>query len=949
MSTPAAPSEIKTPNEGAIYWRRFIGVETLPANSREKKPSSFWKRYQDPATPATDEEFQNWLDNDKFGDGVCILTGRVRHRPDRRNLFYVKIDGDRAAGIKELLTRNGRTITIQDVAKKWIVEQHKDNPEKGHFGFYSPIRFPEKSPDPIIGIEVRCEDTEGKTGRVVMVSPSIHQDGHPYEIIGTKDPEVLTELQAHELMQHINQICIRNGVEYLTKTGNSRLDGKLKKMIQKMTIDTSIEITEGQRNDILIAVADSILFNHSHKFSEDRLRKYFDDTNEQICKPPLDDKEVEQLWERAYDFVEAIKEKEKSTNGNGNSYGNNSSNGSSNNNSESAQTQYGSEQEDVELPTCPALYGLDKDVYGIMNFKPTVLAVARSKTKQIVKAKVVKNEYKDASGQIQKNLSLDWIQAIIDAIPIKVVKNNNPLDKKGKPSFTITFAHTGSKKPFTIGPATISKIIEDLTDRGHVLKRLNAADALTSLLAAYDKTGKVVIDDQIPTPGYYWQDGKIVGYHITQRLDFDPWNNEQHRNEALECINTFHEWQNRNKKKTALPSALKWCTLAPFSFITKTQSKGVDKWLPSFYPYQTTDAGKTTLIRDAILATWGIYHDSENSKIHFKGPGSLDSPFKFGNAMSQTTLPILGDEIAKMFNDSDNKYSNNMLEMQKFAVQNEVVRTVFGEDVLALASFAFTSNDPPPNDAAARRRFFAIEFTDDEVWTEDEKKDYEAWMNDVIDPITNKSRRERLSVYGDFVASYVIRYPELIIGYSSFSWHEPSTEILKEFYRSVNIEPPSWLDLLAEQTIVQEAKEERQFELRGFLQQQINEGYRRDIYANPTPDMIIETDNGAVRNIKPVTFEQKTDYCLNNRSIPFLHKCNRSLNLETDVAITSNIISELKKHNRSAASTTMKTLAAKIPGFDYSQRWIGSDKIWVICGPISKFKEYVDYKIVENS
>jgi hypothetical protein len=41
MSTPAAPSEIKTPNEGAIYWRRFIGVETLPANSREKKPSSF--------------------------------------------------------------------------------------------------------------------------------------------------------------------------------------------------------------------------------------------------------------------------------------------------------------------------------------------------------------------------------------------------------------------------------------------------------------------------------------------------------------------------------------------------------------------------------------------------------------------------------------------------------------------------------------------------------------------------------------------------------------------------------------------------------------------------------------------------------------------------------------------------------------------------------------------
>jgi hypothetical protein len=49
MSIPT--TDIKTPNDGAKYWREFIGVETLPAKSREKKPSSFWKRYQDPAKP----------------------------------------------------------------------------------------------------------------------------------------------------------------------------------------------------------------------------------------------------------------------------------------------------------------------------------------------------------------------------------------------------------------------------------------------------------------------------------------------------------------------------------------------------------------------------------------------------------------------------------------------------------------------------------------------------------------------------------------------------------------------------------------------------------------------------------------------------------------------------------------------------------------------------------
>jgi hypothetical protein len=136
-------------------------------------------------------------------------------------------------------------------------------------------------------------------------------------------------------------------------------------------------------------------------------------------------------------------------------------------------------------------------------------------------------------------------------------------------------------------------------------------------------------------------DGRIVGHHVTQRLDFDPWTIEEQRKEALDVTYILDEWQQKNKKKEALPSALKWTTLAPFSFITKTHSKGVDKWLPNLYLYQTTDTGKTTMVRDGVLAPWGIYSDGENSHIHFKGPGSLDSPSKFGIAASQTTLPVL--------------------------------------------------------------------------------------------------------------------------------------------------------------------------------------------------------------------------------------------------------------------------------------------------------------------
>jgi hypothetical protein len=116
-------------------------------------------------------------------------------------------------------------------------------------------------------------------------------------------------------------------------------------------------------------------------------------------------------------------------------------------------------------------------------------------------------------------------------------------------------------------------------------------------------------------------------------LDFNPWDNPLHKQEALDCTRIFDDWQNNHsKKKEALPSVLKWTTLAPFSFITKTYSRGVDKWLPNLDLYQTTDTGKTTLIRDAVLAVWRIYSNGENSHMHFKGPGSLDSPSKFGIA-----------------------------------------------------------------------------------------------------------------------------------------------------------------------------------------------------------------------------------------------------------------------------------------------------------------------------
>jgi hypothetical protein len=389
-----------------------------------------------------------------------------------------------------LFTRNDNAPPpLQEIAKKWIVTQHKDSPKKAHFGFYSHIPFPEKSSDAIIGLEVRCQDYEGKTRRVVMVAPSIHKNGHPYEIIGTKDPVVLTELQAIELKQHIDQICIRNGVEYLTKTGENgsksgRLGDNIKHMIKKLAIDDKIKIPEGQRNDMMIAVADSVLFNHSHIIPEEKLREYLDTINERLCKPPLDDRELGGIWQRACRFVESTKEKEKEKE------------------REQRQPQQHDKtksQEDddsesgVKLPDNPEQYGLLDDVSGVMYFTPPVLAVARSKTRQITKAKIV-NQSRTLGNTEYLTRGLIWICPIIDAIPLSVTRNENPLEEN-KISFTVDFTSKGLKKPFTIGPATITEIIKELTKRGRIIRRFEATDALTCIIIAYEREGIVQIND----------------------------------------------------------------------------------------------------------------------------------------------------------------------------------------------------------------------------------------------------------------------------------------------------------------------------------------------------------------------------------------------------------------------------------------------------------------------
>ena len=84
--------------------------------------------------------------------------------------------------------------------------------------------------------------------------------------------------------------------------------------------------------------------------------------------------------------------------------------------------------------------------------------------------------------------------------------------------------------------------------------------------------------------------------------------------------------------------------------IIKTESKGVENALQGVYLYDKSDTGKSTLSVYAVLAVWRK-HDDKKGKDNHLGPGSIDSEYRLGQAISRSTYPVLVDEVGALGED----------------------------------------------------------------------------------------------------------------------------------------------------------------------------------------------------------------------------------------------------------------------------------------------------------
>jgi Bifunctional DNA primase/polymerase, N-terminal len=178
------------PDQWADFWRYQIGVNVIPADTRNKAIYGKWREWQDRHIP---EELHNgWKSENKFSNGMAVISGKVWHNKQKSGLYLNAIDADNLRAIEEICTYDGKPISIKDLAKWTLVEQHLDDTSSMHIYVYSKSKpFAKKSSDiskPNLGEliknnEIPAIEVKGEGGKsTLFCCPSVHEDGNRYQI-----------------------------------------------------------------------------------------------------------------------------------------------------------------------------------------------------------------------------------------------------------------------------------------------------------------------------------------------------------------------------------------------------------------------------------------------------------------------------------------------------------------------------------------------------------------------------------------------------------------------------------------------------------------------------------------------------------------------------------------------------------------------------------------------
>ena len=902
-------------NNTADFWINDVGANPLPVDTRKKKISVSWKEDQDKSIPIELHEYRKR--NGDYNNGLAVMTGKI-HKGKNEGKYLIGIDCDNLKALEEILTRDGKKITLQELANWTRVEQHKDDLNKAHIFILSTKSFKNKGRDPKfpeLAIEIKCDHL------TIFTAPSIHQNGYPYEVLGVKEPILCDDFEIH-----LDNIFKKFNIEYLEQNNNniSKLPDELRKLVHLLEIpkDFQFRINEGSRHTTMVSFANGLLFGYrfNTNVNNDLLKTFFYEVNDKICVPPSPENEIQQIWKDAMEFVaENINNDYAAATATAAEGGDNTTeeNYSDNKNNKNNNKTVILKQLKPEIQE-----QLSKHTWEIIQYSPLKFVIAHSDYKQIMYAEIKKHSVltkkdnnKDTIETSKTTISfLNLSRIVIGAIPEEVILNKNPLGLF-EHKYTIKFV-TRSNDSFTIGPKTLDEITTYLKDRSLVYMSTKTTEVLSIMISAFERNGQLITKHDIDTPGFYFIDGKIRYYNVNNTI------NNAHPKPTLDqiksCCELLDILQPKFNNKDVFPTVVKWSVIAPFDYVIKQIHK---KWIPWLYPYGWSNTGKSTLGEKICCCVWNRY-DNENSIIPFT---AVDTVARFGEALSKSTYPVVINEVGQLNDEHKNK---GLVEMFKTAITDRIARkkyvnkTIWTE-IPSFSACILTGNSTPPKDTGFRRRIIPIVFTEKDQYSKDAIIEFEKLFDERI--------KHELRYLGDFTVNYIMEHQQELLIESKKDWKEIAEIVLTEFYKSIRKEAPEWIKNFVQETQLEDSKEDADLLFRSFLINKVNETYNK-----------FHRNIESVELKEDIPFESRLAFCLYNNLIPFLNpiKVKDGTNL---IAITSDLINELKQKIPEISS--LPEISSIIEGFEYGQKRIGGKNAKTVYGTVNQLLDFLGLRL----
>src|SRR5215208_2247249 len=309
-------SNINSLNESADFWYHEIGVNIISADTKNKATYENWSQGQDKSIP--DELHEQRKQNGEYKKGLALIPGKLWRGPFEGK-YLIAIDLDNKKAIEEFCKdKEGLELLKQ----KTLVEQTA-NPEKMHIYFIVEREIPNKTSDKvdvtksskIQANEIPAIEVKSNGKGLMFCSCSPHQNGSNYRITGTLKPEVF---KAQEVEDRIGGICDKFGIPYgpnNNKTNNYNSNNTdIGPSISELFSDETKILKGHNRHLGILRVMDSLLRRNMGLLTLEQIKELAYQRNQELCLPPLDNKETDRLWKQALEYANTkIREQEAPT------------------------------------------------------------------------------------------------------------------------------------------------------------------------------------------------------------------------------------------------------------------------------------------------------------------------------------------------------------------------------------------------------------------------------------------------------------------------------------------------------------------------------------------------------------------------------------------------------------------------------------------------------------